>query len=910
MNKLKAFIIKYIFSEDLPLNARRINMICLVGMTAALVATISRIFMKSSPVMILVMAGIVFSVGFLMFVCNRFQWYVQGSWITLLLLCDILFPTAFFFLGGTESGMAAFFVLSIVVIFLILEGRALYIFLGVHIVLIAGCYAAEYWFPQLVISVSRDYIFFDNIMALLVSGFFIGIVILFQEQIYLAEKQKADAAGKRLARQDKLLRVVNDAAVLLLSSDTGEFDALIGESMEMLARDMEVNRINIWKNEVRDGVLCYSQVCSWSDDTGLVWGTPDMAFSYKATLPRWEAVLSSGACINGPLSSLPAEEQKVFRDYFILSLLATPVFLRRDFWGFVSFDDCRRTRVFPGDEEAILRSGSLLLVNAMVRNEITQSLVTAREEALAGARAKSEFLANMSHEIRTPMNAIIGMTSIAKSSVDMERKNECLVKIGDASAHLLRVINDVLDMSKIEANKFELSPVSFNFEKMLQRVVNVIGFRIAEKKQNLTVYIDPGIPPFVIGDDQRLAQVITNLLSNAVKFTPEQGTIRLEARLAEETGDGCLIRIEVSDSGIGISPEQQARLFNSFEQADSNTSRRFGGTGLGLAISRRIVLMMGGNIEVKSELGSGSVFAFSVKVVKAKEDGGEKKSLVRPGVNWGTVRILCVDDDLYIRDYFKKIAVQMGFVCDTVPGGEEAIAKVAKNGPYDIYFIDWRMMGLNGIETTRRIKELVKTGSGDTPRSVVIMISAGEMDGIKQEARGAGVDKFLSKPLFPSAIADCVSQCIGVENLVAAPDSQAPARTPDNFQGRRVLLAEDVEVNREIVMALLEPTALSIDCAENGKQAVEMFKPGLYDIIFMDVQMPEMDGYEATRRIRAREAEFRSSSPSLLPVPIIAMTANVFREDVEKCLEAGMNDHVGKPLDFDEVLSKLRNYLT
>jgi signal transduction histidine kinase/DNA-binding response OmpR family regulator len=906
MKKLKAFIIKYIFSEDLPLNARRINMICLVGMTAALVATVSRLFMKSSMVMILVMAGIVFSVGFLMFVCNRFHWYVQGSWITLLLLCDILFPTAFFFLGGTESGMAAFFVLSIVVIFLLLEGRALYIFLGVHIVLIAGCYAAEYWFPQLVLSVSRDYIFFDNIMALLVSGFFIGIVILFQEQIYLAEKQKADAAGKRLARQDKLLRVVNDAAVLLLSSDTGEFDALIGGSMEMLAREMEVNRINIWKNELRDGVLYYCQVCSWSEDTGLIWGTPAMAFSYKATLPRWEDVLSSGACINGPLASLPADEQKVFKDYFVLSLLATPVFLRRDFWGFVSFDDRHRTRVFPGDEEAIFRSGSLLLVNAMVRNEITQSLVTAREEALAGARAKSEFLANMSHEIRTPMNAIIGMTSIAKSSGDMERKNECLVKIGDASAHLLRVINDVLDMSKIEANKFELSPISFNFEQMLQRVVNVIGFRIAEKKQNLTVYIDPGIPPFVTGDDQRLAQVIANLLSNAVKFTPEQGIIRLEARLTEKAGEACLIRIEVSDSGIGISPEQQARLFTSFEQADSNTSRRFGGTGLGLAISRRIVLMMGGDIEVKSELGKGSVFAFSVKV---KEDGGERKSLVRPGVNWGTVRILCVDDDLYIRDYFKMIAVQMGFVCDTAPGGEEAVAIVAKNGPYDIYFIDWKMMGLNGIETTRKIKELVIAGSGDTPRSVVIMISAGEMDGIKHEARNAGVDKFLSKPLFPSAIADCISQCIGVENLIPPPDPRPQTPAPDNFGGRRVLLAEDVEVNREIVMALLEPTALSIDCAENGKRAVEMFSPGLYDIIFMDVQMPEMDGYEATRRIRAREAEFRASSPALPPVPIIAMTANVFREDVEKCLEAGMDDHVGKPLDFDEVLSKLRDYL-
>jgi signal transduction histidine kinase/DNA-binding response OmpR family regulator len=848
------------------------------------------------------MAGIVFSVGFLMFVCNRYHWYVQGSWITLFMLCDILFPTAFFFLGGTESGMAAFFVLSIVVIFLLLEGRAFYIFLGTHIVLAVGCYAVQYYFPQAVISVSRDYIFFDNIMALLVSGFFIGVVILFQDRIYLEEKQKADAAGARLARQDKLLRVVSDAAVLLLSSDDEAFDALIGGSMEMLARDMEVDRIIIWKNSAGDGVLHYRLSCSWSKEEGLTWGAPDMIFSYESTLPRWEDILSAGRCINGPLNSLPPAEQGPFKDYSVLSLLVIPVFLHNDFWGFVSFDDYSRTRVFPEDEEAILRSGSLLLVNALVRNEVMKSLVAAREDALSGARAKSEFLANMSHEIRTPMNAIIGMTSIARSSADAGRKDECLGKIGDASAHLLRVINDVLDMSKIEANKFDISPISFDFEKMIQKVVNVINYRIAEKQQNLAVYIDPDIPPFVIGDDQRIAQVITNLLSNAVKFTPDRGAVRLDARITEKAEDSCVIQIKVSDSGIGISPEQQARLFNSFEQADSDTSRRFGGTGLGLAISKRIVAMMGGDIEVQSELGKGSSFTFSINV---KKDGGEKKILVGPGVNWGNVRVLCVDDDLYIRDYFKEIAAQLGFACDTASGGEEALAEIGRNSPYDIYFIDWKMTGLNGIETTRRIKELIKSKSGDTPRSVVIMISAGEMDGIEQDARSAGVDKFLSKPLFSSAIADCINQCIGAENLIAVADSKPPAL--DSFKGRRLLLAEDVEINREIVAALLEPTALSIDCAENGAQAVEMFRPGLYDMIFMDVQMPEMDGYEATRRIRAKEAA--SASPNSKPVPIIAMTANVFREDVEKCLAAGMNDHVGKPLDFDEVLAVLRIYL-
>jgi signal transduction histidine kinase/DNA-binding response OmpR family regulator len=906
MKKIQEFIGKYVFSEELSLDARMINMICLVGMAAALVAAVSRILMDSSGGLILIMGGIVFSIGFLMFVCNHFHWYIQGIWITLLMLCDVLFPVAFFFLGGMGSGMTAFFVLSTVLIFLLLDGKAFYIFLSTHILLVITCYVLGYQFPHLISAVSRRYQTADNILSLLIAGFFIGVVILFQERIYLLEKQKVNTARERLARQDKLLRVVNDAAALLLSADMEpQFDSLISRSMETFALNLEVDRVNLWRVGRQDGSLAYCRIYSWAGDTGFNWERADNRFFFKAGLSRWETVLSSGQCINGLLSTLPAEEQAQFKGYRIRSLLVIPIFLHNDFWGFVSFDDCHRERIFSGDEEGILRSGGLLLANAVVRNEIMESLVAAREEALSGARAKSEFLANMSHEIRTPMNAIIGMTGIAKSSQDVERKNECLEKIGDASVHLLRVINDVLDMSKIEANKLTLSPVSFNFEKMLQRVVNVINFRIAEKQQNFSVYIDPNIPPYVIGDDQRIVQVITNLLGNAVKFTPENGSIRLAARLVKKEGDDGVIQIEVTDTGIGISREQRDRLFKSFEQADNNTSRRFGGTGLGLAISRRIVEMMGGTIQVLSELGKGSTFTFTFNV---RVDGGKHDGMVNAGVNWNNVRVLCVDDDLYIRDYFKEISLQLGFACDTVPGGESALDRITKNGPYDIYFVDWKMPGMDGIETARRIKEITADTSGGTPRSVVTMISAGEMDNIKHDARGAGVDKFLSKPLFPSAIADCINQCIGVENTVAVADSE-PLKI-DTFEGRRVLLVEDVEINREIVQALLEPTALTIDCAENGVSAVELFtaSPDAYDMIFMDVQMPEMDGYEATRKIRDLEKKGIRHAGSR-PIPIIAMTANVFREDIEKCLAAGMDGHVGKPLDFGEVLSVLRTCL-
>ncbi|WP_041611082.1 response regulator [Treponema primitia] len=535
------------------------------------------------------------------------------------------------------------------------------------------------------------------------------------------------------------------------------------------------------------------------------------------------------------------------------------------------------------------------LAGAMLMLHDVEELALAKEAAEAASSAKSDFLANMSHEIRTPMNAIIGMTNIAKASHELEKKDYCLGKIENASTHLLGVINDILDMSKIEANKFELSYTEFDFEKMLMRVTNVVEFKVEEKAQNFFIHCDEDVPDFIISDEQRLSQVITNLLSNAIKFTPNNGNITLNVHKIGEKDGRCILQLEVSDTGIGVTEEQKSQLFQSFVQADNSISRKFGGTGLGLAISKRIVEMMDGQIWVDSEFGHGATFKFFIHAERGRES---KKSLAKKNaLKIETLRALVVDDSEDLREYFLAMARKIGFICDAAESGQEAAKFLEEGRRYDIFFVDWRMPGISGIDLTKTIRETV----GD--KAIVIMISAVEWARIEEEAKSSGVNGFIPKPLFPSLVVDCLNQYLGAPETEIA-EGQGEDDKYLQLNGKRVLVAEDIEINREIVMAVLEPYGLRINCAENGIEVVKEFKahPNDYDIIFMDVHMPEMDGYEATRKIRALD-ESRAKE-----IPIIAMTANVFAEDIERCKSAGMNDHLGKPLDMEQVLEVLMEY--
>ncbi|MBF0560566.1 MAG: response regulator [Alphaproteobacteria bacterium] len=714
----------------------------------------------------------------------------------------------------------------------------------------------------------------------------------------IARRQTAELALERRTELETLLASISSDFV---SADAGSFHAKIVHTLMALGLFTGTDRVVLFLRSPGSHRLALEAEWSTNSIKSRLAAPPSYGDDELPWLVPQLKALQTVYTAN--VAELPPEaerERELLKSFGVISNLSVPLVLRGAFAGFIGFHAIRAERRWTENDIRLLVTAAEILSFALEREHTELALLEARDRAEATNQAKSQFLANMSHEIRTPMNAIIGLSHLALKATPDPGMTDYLTKIKSSATALLGIINDILDFSKIEAGKLSLENIEFSLQSVLDGIANVTSLRAAEKGIELLFTVSSNARPSLMGDPLRLGQILMNLVNNAVKFT-ETGEVVVSVEQLEAASDGVTVRFSVRDTGIGMTEEQMSHLFQSFSQADMTTTRRFGGTGLGLAISNRLAAMMNGSIAVKSQPGLGSTFTFEGRFGLPKSTHGPVPAIPE---DLRDLRVLVVDDNATSRTILAEILTVWSMQVTTATGGLEAIALLeqasAAGHPFNLVLMDWQMPQMDGIEATRLIKEDPRIAQTLT----VVMITAFGREEVMAQAEQLGIQALLIKPVGVSLLFDTIVNAFGGHASAMPRAAIEPSPTlAAHALGARVLVAEDNEINQQVAEELLTGFGIAVDIVANGRLAVEamLSRTVNYDAVLMDVQMPEMDGLEATRRIR-------SGMVDKCP-PVIAMTAHAIDEDKKRCLDAGMCDHIAKPIDPIRLITVLNQWI-